>query len=154
MSTFCTQITLPDLAKTEALAAQFAAALDRGDTLLLSGDIGAGKTTFARAFIRNRLRRMEDVPSPTFTLVQTYDDGETEIWHCDLYRLTSADEVLELGLEDAFEDAICLIEWPDRLGQETPGDALTCHFTAATDHHTVTLTGPERWQQKLGWLND
>ena len=91
-----------------------------GDTLLLQGPIGAGKTHLARALIQARQsaagRAAEDVPSPSFTLVQTYEAGETEIWHADLFRLGNAAEADELGLTDAFDAAICLIEWPERLG--------------------------------------
>ena len=90
--------------------------LRAGDCVLLEGPIGAGKTHFCRALIRARLGREEDVPSPTFTLVQTYD-ADVEIWHADLYRLSHPDEALELGLEDAFASAICLVEWPERLGE-------------------------------------
>ncbi|WP_386679335.1 tRNA (adenosine(37)-N6)-threonylcarbamoyltransferase complex ATPase subunit type 1 TsaE [Loktanella sp. R86503] len=148
------RILLADADATAALAGHIASAAGAGDTLLLQGDIGAGKTTFARAFIRAKLQLpKEDVPSPTFTLVQTYDAGDVEIWHCDLYRLTDPQEVLELGLDDAFRDAICLIEWPDRLGRDVPADALLCHFTAEVDHHLLTLTGGARWQDMLGSLH-
>src|SRR5210317_2389261 len=92
---------LPDEAATATLAARMAPLLAKGDTLLLEGDIGAGKSAFARALIRARLGRMEDVPSPTFTIVQTYEADDGDIWHCDLYRLTHPDEAFELGLEDA-----------------------------------------------------
>ena len=108
---------------TSSLAETLAGLLRAGDTVLLDGPIGAGKTHFCRAFIRARLGRPEDVPSPTFTLVQTYE-ADTDIWHADLYRLGHPDEALELGLDDAFATAICLIEWPDRLGGHLPPDAL------------------------------
>ncbi len=117
---------------TTDFAARLAPALSGGDVLLLSGDLGAGKTHFARGIVQTKLAlagRVEDVPSPTFTLVQTYDAGDVEIWHSDLYRLTSVDEIYELGLDEAFDTAICLAEWPDRLGHETPIGALTLHFT-------------------------
>src|SRR6056297_2376404 len=116
-----THLTLATPESTDRLAALLAPLLVAGDVVLLSGPIGAGKTHFARALIQTRLAaqgRMEDIPSPTFTLVQTYDDEEVEIWHADLYRLTSADDVIELGLDEAFETAITLIEWPDRLGDD------------------------------------
>lgn len=149
-------MTLPILQKDitdEAAMAAFATAIAPGivggDTLLLTGDIGAGKTAFARGFIRTKLGRAEDVPSPTFTIVQTYQTPAVEIWHCDLYRLTHPDEALELGLEEAFETAICLIEWPDRLGDSAPPDALHLHFTAGDTAHHVTLTGPSAWRDRL-----
>jgi tRNA threonylcarbamoyladenosine biosynthesis protein TsaE len=119
-----TVLFLPDEAATAALGARLARLLQPGDTILLQGPIGAGKSHLARALIRARLGRMEEVPSPTFTLVQNYTAGEVEIWHADLYRLGHPDEVLELGLDGAFENAICLIEWPDRLGSHLPTGAL------------------------------
>lgn len=142
-------LTLADETATAHLAQSIAPALVPGDTLLLEGDIGAGKSAFARALIRARLGRMEDVPSPTFTLVQTYDDPAGDVWHCDLYRLTHPDEALELGLDQAFENAICLIEWPDRLGDMAPKDALTLSFSAGLDGHQVTVSGPAPWGDRL-----
>ncbi|MEX0283858.1 MAG: tRNA (adenosine(37)-N6)-threonylcarbamoyltransferase complex ATPase subunit type 1 TsaE [Paracoccaceae bacterium] len=110
---------------TAELATRLAGCLATGDTVLLDGPIGAGKTHFARSLIQSILLEPEDVPSPTFTLVQTYDTRLGEVWHADLYRLTSVDELEELGLSEAMQDAICLIEWADRLGQAVPDDALT-----------------------------
>ena len=121
---------LPDDAATDALGARIADCLVPGDTLLLTGPIGAGKSHLSRAIIRARLGRMEDVPSPTFTLVQTYDDPAGDIWHADLYRLSHPDDVLELGLYDAFDTAICLIEWPDRLGSHAPPTAIDLRLSA------------------------
>jgi len=130
------RLTLADPAATERLAQWFARRLGPGDVVLLEGEIGAGKTHFARALIQSRLAaagRAEEVPSPTFTLVQTYDAGDTEIWHADLYRLTGPDEVEELGLKAAFDTAICLVEWPDRLGDLAPASALTLRFRPGAD---------------------
>jgi len=142
-------IPLPTESDTEALASTLAPLLHAGDTLLLAGEIGAGKTAFARALIRARLGRFEDVPSPTFTLVQNYDAGDCDIWHADLYRLTAPDDVLELGLDAAFDEAICLIEWPDRLGATCPKDALRLAFEAGPSGHNVTISGPETWLARL-----
>lgn len=107
-----------DAQMTACLARVMAALLKPGDTVALQGPVGAGKTHFARAFIRARQgEAAEDVPSPTFTLVQTYDDPMgSEIWHADLYRLTHPDELVELGLDEAMRDAVVLIEWPDHGG--------------------------------------
>lgn len=135
---------------TATFAQQIAAKLRPGDTILLEGPIGSGKTAFSRAFIRARLGRMEDVPSPTFTLVQTYEAPDGDIWHCDLYRLTTSDEVFELGLEEAFGTAICLIEWPDRLGQDIPANALTMQFAAEDTGHSVVFSLSDNWQARLG----
>ncbi len=142
-------IRLQTEAETAALAGRIAPLLAAGDTLLLEGEIGAGKSAFARALIRARLGRFEDVPSPTFTLVQTYEAADVSIWHADLYRLTSPDEVFELGLDEAFEDAICLIEWPDRLGPDAPEGALTLRFEATPKGHLLTVTGPDHWLNRL-----
>jgi tRNA threonylcarbamoyladenosine biosynthesis protein TsaE len=154
MGTLIFEKHLTTEAETSALATAIAPLLKTGDTLLLSGDIGAGKSAFARALIRARLGRLEDVPSPTFTLVQTYDDPAGDIWHCDLYRLTHPDEALELGLNEAFETAICLIEWPDRLGSEAPETGLCLQFTAQKDAHHVVATGPAHWAERLHSFND
>lgn len=137
-----------DADTTALLGRLIGSALRPGDTLLLTGPVGAGKTHFSRALIQSRQGEMaEDVPSPTFTIVQTYADAAgVEIWHADLYRLTDPDELIELGLDDAMPDAITLIEWPDRMG--TPPDgALSLTFVDAADGgRTITLSGdPVRW---------
>ena len=134
-------LSLPTAAETEALGRRLAALARPGDAILLEGPIGAGKSCLARAFIRARLGADEDVPSPTFTLVQVYNDDGTEIWHADLYRLTHPDEVWELGLDQAFETAICLVEWPDRLGSHLPVDALTVRLEAQGEGRMAVVTG-------------
>jgi tRNA threonylcarbamoyladenosine biosynthesis protein TsaE len=126
--------------ETSLLGQWFAAHLGAGDALLLQGPIGAGKSHLARALIRARLGRMEDVPSPTFTLVQTYQ-ADIEIWHADLYRLSHPDEVLELGLDEAFSTAICLIEWPDRLGSLAPETALRLELSSEAEGRRAVLSG-------------
>lgn len=147
------QITLSSPEATVAIAKAMAGLLVPGDTLLLEGPIGAGKTHFARALIQQRLKAaglMEDVPSPTFTLVQTYWDGSTEIWHADLYRLTGTADTLELGLDDAFDTAICLIEWPDRLGTQAPDSALELSFeTGTSEVRHLKIRGGDRWSDRL-----
>ncbi|MFC3630611.1 tRNA (adenosine(37)-N6)-threonylcarbamoyltransferase complex ATPase subunit type 1 TsaE [Paracoccus angustae] len=131
---------------TAALARMLAATLRPGDTILLDGPVGAGKTHFARAFVRARQGdAAEDVPSPTFTLVQTYRDPQgTEIWHADLYRLTDPSELAELGLDEALTDAVCLIEWPDRLDR-LPDGAITVSIAAQADPdlREITLIAPD-----------
>ncbi|MAQ85975.1 MAG: tRNA (adenosine(37)-N6)-threonylcarbamoyltransferase complex ATPase subunit type 1 TsaE [Maritimibacter sp.] len=152
MTAFEQTLTFPSEARTAAFAAALAARLGPGDVILLQGGLGAGKTHFARSLIQSRLAatgRAEDVPSPTFTLVQVYSDGATEIWHSDLYRLTGPDEVAELGLEDAFTDAICLVEWPDRLDDMTPAGALTLslEMTPREGERIARLSSTDaRWQ--------
>ncbi len=134
---------LPHEADTDRLGAWLAERLRPGDCLLLEGPIGAGKSHLARAIIRARLGRMEDVPSPTFTLVQTYQ-AEVEIWHADLYRLSHVDEVAELGLEEAFDSAICLIEWPDRLGSTAPKSAIRLALSSQGEGRRVAILAPQR----------
>ena len=126
-------LTLTSPEATCALARQLATRLSPGDVLLLSGGIGAGKTHFARCLIHALQDPPEDVPSPTFTLVQVYDTAAGELWHADLYRLSDPDQCEELGLADAFETAICLVEWPDRLGELTPPGALHMGFSVVGD---------------------
>ena len=134
-------LSLPTAAETEALGRRLAALARPGDAILLEGPIGAGKSCLARAFIRARLGEAEEVPSPTFTLVQVYDADGTEIWHADLYRLTHPDEVWELGLDQAFDAAICLVEWPDRLGSHAPPNALTLRLDGMGEGRQAVLTG-------------
>jgi tRNA threonylcarbamoyladenosine biosynthesis protein TsaE len=134
---------LVDADATARLGQWFAAHLRAGDCLLLEGQIGAGKSHFARAFIQARLGRAEDVPSPTFTLVQSYQ-ADVEIWHADLYRLSHPDEVLELGLEEAFDSAICLIEWPDRLGSLLPKGVMRLRFALEGDGRRVAFLPGQR----------
>lgn len=151
-------LRLPDADATADLARRLAPHLRAGDVLLLQGPIGAGKTHFARALIQFLLAadgRAEDVPSPTFTLVQTYAATGLEIWHADLYRLTSPAEAEELGLEDAFAEALCLVEWPDRLGSLAPASALTLTFAPDPegDGRLLALAATDpRWRPILSDL--
>lgn len=146
-------ITTQSPEETAALAEKIGQALRGGDTILLSGPIGAGKSHFCRHLIQSRLSTPEDVPSPTFTLVQIYEAADTEIWHSDLYRLANAMDVEELGLFDAFETAICLVEWPDRLGDDTPENALTLSietFDSELEKRTFSLTWADpKWLDRL-----
>lgn len=141
--------------RTKKLAEGLSSHLSARDVILLDGPIGSGKTHFSRALIQARLAAegapVEDVPSPTFTLVQRYDAGPVEILHADLYRLTHPYEVEELGLFDAFESDICLIEWPDRLADLAPKDALILRFKQGPqdDARLLELSGNETWQTRL-----
>lgn len=152
------KIDIKSADETENLARVLAPNLKSGDTILLNGPVGAGKTHFARAFIKALLVNDEDVPSPTFTLVQTYDSLRGEVWHADLYRLSEEQEIEELGLSDAMIDAICLIEWPDRLGSYAPDDALNITLTPseALDHRTIEAKWEDsKWAEKTkGWKNE
>ncbi|WP_170755534.1 tRNA (adenosine(37)-N6)-threonylcarbamoyltransferase complex ATPase subunit type 1 TsaE [Ruegeria lacuscaerulensis] len=146
MTTAPFAITFNSPCETAYFAARLGRILRPGDTLLLEGEIGSGKTHFSRSLIQSVMSIPEDVPSPTFTLVQVYDTEIGEIWHCDLYRLGAVDEVDELGLTEAFETAICLVEWPDKLGSMQPENALTLSFE--TDPNTV-----EKRLVTLSWVN-
>jgi tRNA threonylcarbamoyladenosine biosynthesis protein TsaE len=141
---------------TATLAARLAPRLGPGDTILLSGPLGAGKTAFARALIRTRLGDPEaEIPSPTYTLVQTYGEGDDALWHADLYRLSHPEEVVELGLLAAMEEAVCLIEWPDRLGPLVPATALHLELAPVNgEARTATLSGNVDWADRLGDLDD
>ena len=143
-------IDLPDEAATAAFAARVSAVAAAGDIIALKGDLGAGKTTFARAFIRAR-GCAEEVPSPTFTLVQIYEVGSTAIWHFDLYRINAPEEAWELGIEDAFVEGISLIEWPDRLGPLLPRHRLeiTFLFGERPETRRAALDTGHDWQRRL-----
>jgi tRNA threonylcarbamoyladenosine biosynthesis protein TsaE len=136
-----TCLFLPDDAATTRLGATLAALVRPGDTLLLHGPVGAGKSYLSRALIQSLLGRAEDVPSPTFTLVQTYETLKGEVWHADLYRLSQRDELTELGLEGALGRAICLVEWPERLGPLAPADALHLHLAPQGEGRALRMTG-------------
>lgn len=134
MKRYSLSLTSPE--RTEHLGAVFAPFLKPGSVILLSGEIGSGKTLFCRTIIQTRLSEigaLEDVPSPTFTIIQTYDLGAYEVFHADLYRLTGPDEIVELGIDEAFSQAIVLVEWPDRLGDLAPENALKMNFELSSE---------------------
>ena len=141
-------IELPDLAATEALAAAVAALTRARDAILLEGDLGAGKSVFARAFLRAASGDPGlEVPSPTFTLVQSYDTRIGAVHHFDLWRLDGPGGLAELGWEEA-GDGIVLVEWPDRLGALRPAEALTVAFhPTGAESRRAALSG---WPDRLG----
>jgi tRNA threonylcarbamoyladenosine biosynthesis protein TsaE len=151
------QLELPDLVATQRLGALLAIGLAAGDVISLSGQLGAGKSTLARAIILSADPNETDIPSPTFSLVQTYElaDG-TPLWHLDLYRIESPGDAMQLGLEDAFVDAACLIEWPDRLKKFLPKTTLSIHLYLADDDmddvagiRFADMTIPPHWSDRL-----
>ncbi len=157
--TFSAQVRLPSPQATGRLAQHISDWLAPGDVLLIEGSIGAGKSHFCRAAIRHMLAKEgwdEDVPSPTFTLVQTYELPDMEVWHADLYRLTDPDQTWELGLDEAYETAVVLIEWPDRLGEAAPKNALRLCLTADgddADSRIATFSATSsRWKDLLSSL--
>ena len=127
------EIDLPDEAATKALGAKLATTLRPGDAVCLTGPLGAGKSTLARALVRALTSPGEEVPSPTFTLVQFYDGPDFPVAHFDLYRLTDPDEAYEIGLEEALEDGAALIEWPQRLEGRLPANRLAIEITPSQD---------------------
>jgi tRNA threonylcarbamoyl adenosine modification protein YjeE len=142
-------IFLPDLAATEDLAKTIAPQLRQGDVIALTGDLGTGKTAFARALLRI-LGVEDDVPSPTFTLVQTYETSKFLVSHFDLYRLKSADELDELGWDDALTDGVTLVEWPQRARGRVPATRLVLNFTLAPDGtRNCVIEASESWAGRL-----
>jgi tRNA threonylcarbamoyladenosine biosynthesis protein TsaE len=146
-------VDLPDETATVALAARIAAVAAPGDIIALKGDLGSGKTAFARAFIR-ACGNQDEVPSPTFTLVQVYDAGPTAIWHFDLYRIHAPEDAWELGIEDAFIAGISLIEWPERLGPLLPQRRLELSFAFGHEPgaRRIAIDPGKEWQARLAMI--
>jgi tRNA threonylcarbamoyl adenosine modification protein YjeE len=147
-------VDLPDETATAAFAARIAAVAVPGDVIALKGDLGAGKTSFARAFIRARGDAHEEVPSPTFTLVQIYQAAAVAIWHFDLYRLGAAEEAWELGIEEAFASGVSLIEWPERLASLLPQRRLeiALDFGDRPEERRAVLTVGAGWRARLSMI--
>ncbi len=142
------EIFLADEAATQGLGAAVAKALRAGDAVCLSGPLGAGKSSLARALIRALTSPEEEVPSPTYTLVQAYQGREFEIAHFDLYRLEHPDEARELGLDEALDHGAAVIEWPQRLGGALPADRLSLEIEPTADGaaRLATLSFHGTWQ--------
>jgi len=137
-------LALKDTAATLALGRQIAARLRMGDTLALTGSLGAGKTTLARGIIQALIGDIE-VPSPTYTLVQIYETPYFDLWHCDMYRLEQPEDGYELGFPDAFDTAVVMIEWPDKLGSLMPEQAKIIE---------IIFDGSARIANLSGWEHD
>ena len=139
---------LRDEAATARLGAAIAAALRTGDAVCLSGPLGAGKSTLARALVRALTTPDEEVPSPTFTLVQFYEGARLNVAHFDLYRLADADEAYEIGLDEALDDGAAVIEWPERLAGRLPRDRLDIEIelTDEAEGRRVRLTPHGAWE--------
>lgn len=120
--------------QTRTLAARLATQAKQGDIYLLNGPLGAGKSVFARAFIQALMGSEMNVPSPTFTLVQSYESGAGTISHFDLYRLETPEEIYEIGWEEAIATGITIVEWPERLGLLTPSKAITIDIKPTSEH--------------------
>jgi hypothetical protein len=131
--------------ETEALGARIARGLTRGSAVALEGDLGAGKTTLARAIL-HALGVTENVPSPTFTLVQSYETDALPVRHFDLYRVETESELDELGLDEALEEGAALIEWPERAPHRLPADALHVSLSVTGEgSRRAALRGPASW---------
>ena len=143
------------LVETAAIARAVAQHARVGDVIALRGDLGAGKTAFARAFLQARAGEEIEVPSPTFTLVQLYELASGPVWHFDCYRLKRPSEVYELGFEDALGQAIMLIEWPERLSNLLPGKRLDVKFAygGGPEERDIVLEGAGSWNERLGRLS-
>ncbi len=143
---------LPDAEATTRLGQAIAPLLEPGEAILLYGPLGMGKSTLARGLIRALTRPDEDVPSPTFTLVQFYE-SDPPIAHFDLYRLNRPDEAFEIGLDEALDEGCALIEWPERLGEDPARflgrDILTITLAEAGEGRTATVSGAGAWEARL-----
>jgi tRNA threonylcarbamoyl adenosine modification protein YjeE len=143
-------IVLRDLAATTALGEQIAARLTVGAVVGLEGDLGAGKTTLARTILR-ALGVRESVPSPTFTLVQTYATKRFPVHHYDFFRIENEGEIEQLGLDDALAEGAALIEWPERAGALLPRNTLHVALTIVTgNERRATLSGSNDWAAQIG----
>lgn len=151
VSAFNKTIELEDEAATRALGAQLASYLRAGDVVLLRGDLGAGKTSLARGALE-ALADAEEVPSPTYTLVQTYTAKSFDVWHFDLYRLEDPADVWELGIEEAVEEGVSLIEWPERIESLLTGNELNIAIEFADHGRRAILTGNGLWKERLDGL--
>ena len=140
---------LANEAATARLGAAIAGRLAAGEAVCLSGPLGAGKSTLARALVRALTTPGEDVPSPTFTLVQFYDGRGLKVAHFDLYRLTDPDEAYEIGLDEALDDGAAVIEWPERLQGRLPPDRLDVEIAIAGSGRSVRLTPRGAWEGRL-----
>jgi tRNA threonylcarbamoyladenosine biosynthesis protein TsaE len=145
-------LSLPGADATARLGAAIAPRLEPGETVLLYGPLGMGKSTLARGLIRTLTRPDEDVPSPTFTLVQFYE-SDPPVAHFDLYRLTRPEEAAEIGLDEALDDGCAIIEWPERLGDDPVRwlgpDILTVTLAEQGEGRVATLSGAGAWETKL-----
>lgn len=153
MSEAISIVKIKDEAAWQDFAMGLAPVFQAGDCVFLVGDLGVGKTSFARALIRCLLQDEDaEVASPTFSLVQIYEADAFPIWHMDLYRLEDEEEIFELGVEEAFDEALCLIEWPQKAGSLLPSDTLTISIEIDEDGSRKVCVGApasSEWAERL-----
>ena len=137
---------LADEAATARLGAAIARMLAPGEAVCLSGPLGAGKSTLARALVRALTAPDEEVPSPTFTLVQFYEGARLKVAHFDLYRLSNPNEAYEIGLDEALDDGAVVIEWPERLDGRLPPDRLAVEIALEGEGRVARLTPHGAWK--------
>jgi len=143
-------LSLADESETLAFGAKLAEFLRPGDVVALSGDLGAGKTTLARGLLA-ALGLEDEAPSPSFAIVQPYERPEVRlpVWHVDLYRIEDPEDALELGLDDARQDAVLLIEWPERLGDDLWNDSLLLRLERSPEGgRRLTAELPQAWEDR------
>ncbi len=147
---------LADRHATRRLGRRLAALLGPGDVVGLGGDLGAGKTTLARHVITALAGQAMEVPSPTFTLVQAYEFAAFTLWHVDLYRIEQPTDVLELGLDEALDHGVSLIEWPERMGPLIPAERLDVMLTQGPKQESrhVSLMAHGVWTSRLSDIAD
>lgn len=141
--------TISALDETQTWALKFAHILQKGDIIALQGDLGVGKTTFCRFLIQGLNPIFTEIPSPTFTLVQTYEMPKGSLWHFDCYRLNRPEDAIELGIEEAFHTGISLIEWPEKISPLLPPSTLFLTFELHLETRTLKIFGDSTWTKRL-----
>lgn len=145
-------VSLFTLEETEKIAKTLAKVFKKGDCIALSGDLGAGKTTFARFLLKALNPKIEDVPSPTFTLLQTYETSIGPVSHFDWYRLEHPDELRELGFEETYQEGVVLIEWPEKAQGFLPKNTLWITFTFGSvdsSQRKIVIEGHDSWEKRM-----
>jgi tRNA threonylcarbamoyladenosine biosynthesis protein TsaE len=145
------KININTLEDTKSLAQQIATLTKKGDIITLQGDLGSGKTEFARSFINSLSESPQEVTSPTFNLVHPYDTKTFTIWHFDLYRLESPEEIEQIGLYDAFDNGVSLIEWPQIIDDILPVDRLLIKISF-DDDRVAEVEGRGNWKDRISGI--
>lgn len=143
------QVNIDNLEQTKSLAEKISKLVTIGDVIELKGDLGAGKTTFARYFINSLLEKEEDILSPTFNIVHPYHTKNFTIWHFDLYRIEDINEVEEIGIFDAFDEGVSLIEWPQIISSIVPENRLLLNLIENDGTRSVIIECFGSWKQKI-----